>query len=378
MARVTEPSIDFEAEGLLGDTEGKAREARLDLLREMHEDGVSLDELRTAVEEDRLALLPVELVLTGEGPRYTREQVSEQSGVSEELLREQWRALGMPEPEAGAEVFTEDDVDAASRVKNMLELGVPPEEMLEISRLLGITMSQFAAANRNMAGRVFAKPDETEKEIGLRYAALQEHFAPLLAPVMAHVLKLHMREQIRNDVFAGAIGEGGGAQEIAVCFADLVGFTKLGERLEPTELGAVTSKLGELASGVASGPVRIVKLIGDAVMLVSAKPEPLLSAAIDLVEASAAEEEGFPLLRAGVAFGPALSRGGDYYGRPVNLASRITGVARPGSVLVDQALEERIEAGFDFSFAGERKLKGIHSAVKLFRARAAAQEEPAT
>lgn len=362
---------DFEEAGLLGGVEGKAREARIELLDELTEKGVPIEELKKAVEEERLALLPVELVLTGEGPRYTREQVSERSGVDDEFLAQQWRALGMPEPQPGADVFSEEDIEAAQRVKNILDLGVPEEELLEISRLLGISMSQFAAANRNMAGRVFAAPDDTEKEIALRYAALQQHFAPLLAPVMAHVLQLHMREQIRNDVFAGTLGEAGEAQEIAVCFADLVGFTKLGERLEPTELGAVTSKLGDLASGVASGPVRIVKLIGDAVMMVSAKPPALLKAAIRLVDASAAEEDEFPLLRAGVAYGQALSRGGDYYGRPVNLASRITGVARPGTVLVDEKLKDEIEDGFSWSFAGERQLKGIHSAPKLFRARVA-------
>jgi adenylate cyclase len=368
-------SVDFEAEGLLDGTEGKAREARLDLLRELHDDGVSLDDLRKAVAEDRLALLPVELVLSGEGPRYTREEVAKESGVETELLRRQWRALGMPEPQPGDAAFSEDDIEAAKRVKDILDLGVPEDELLEISRLLGITMSQFAAANRNMAGRVFSGPDDTEKEIGLRYAALQEHFAPLLAPVMGHVLKLHMREQIRNDAFAGALGEMDDAPEMAVCFADLVDFTKLGERLEPTELGAVTSKLGELASDVARGPVRIVKLIGDAVMLVSTRPEELLRAAIALVEASEAEEEGFPLLRAGVAFGPTVTRGGDFYGRSVNLASRITGVARPGSVLADEALKEKVgEEDFSWSFAGERKLKGVSSGVKLFRARIAQAE----
>jgi adenylate cyclase len=362
--------IDFEAEGLLKGTEGKAREARLELLRELQEDGVSLDDLRTAVAEDRLALLPVELVLSGQGPRYTRADVAEKTGIDIDFLRKQWRSLGMPEPAEEDEVFTEEDIEAAKRVKDILELGVPEDELLEISRLLGISMSQFAAANRNMAGRVFASPDDTEKEIATRYAALQEHFAPLLAPVMGHVLKLHMRDQIRNDAFAGAAGETTDAPEMAICFADLVDFTKLGERLDPTELGAVTSRLAELAGDVTGGGVRIVKLIGDAVMLVSTKPEPMLSAAIDLVEASAAEEEGFPLLRAGVTFGPTVSRGGDFYGRSVNLASRITGVARPGSVLADDDLKEAVgEDGFKWSFAGERKLKGISEAVKLFRAR---------
>ena len=80
-------------------------------------------------------------------------------------------------------------------------------------------------------------------------------------------------------------------------------------------------------------PVRLIKTIGDAAMLTSLEPEPLLDAALTLLDAAEAEAEDFPQLRAGIAIGPALSRAGDWFGRPVNLASRITQIARPGSLL---------------------------------------------
>jgi adenylate cyclase len=95
----------------------------------------------------------------------------------------------------------------------------------------------------------------------------------------------------------------------------------------------------------------------------------LLGAALDLVERSEAEGEGFPPLRAGVARGQALARAGDWYGRPVNLASRITGIAYPGSVLVSGEVRDGANGGYRWSFAGERRLKGIDGRVKLFRAR---------
>ena len=79
-------AIDFEAEGLLKGTRGKAREARKELLEELAADGVSLEDLRRAVEDDRLALLPVERVLEGDGGRYTAAEVAERSGVPEALL----------------------------------------------------------------------------------------------------------------------------------------------------------------------------------------------------------------------------------------------------------------------------------------------------
>ena len=92
----------------------------------------------------------------------------------------------------------------------------------------------------------------------------------------------------------------------------------------------MTGRLGELAAAVVEPPVRLVKMIGDAAMVVGPEPGPVVEAALALVEAAENEGEDFPLLRAGVASGQALARAGDWYGRPVNLASRITAIARPG------------------------------------------------
>jgi adenylate cyclase len=370
-------SIDFEAEGLLAGTEGEAREARLKLLRELAEDGVPLDELRRAVAEDRLVLLPVERVLAGSEPRYTREEVAELAGVDAELLAQQWRALGMPDPEEGEKAFGESDVESAKRVRVLRdELGIPDDEMLQVSRVIGMNMSQLAAASRGLGQRVFSNPGDSELEVARRFATIVEGLGPLLTPTLEYVLQLHLREQIRHDVFGDReISEGvESGREVAVAFADLVGFTKLGERLDPAELGDLTDRLGELAGDVARGPVRLVKLIGDAAMLSSNDPAELLDAALALVASSEEEGEGFPLLRAGVAFGRAVARAGDYYGRPVNLASRITSVARPGSVLCDEALHDAAGDAYRWSFAGARRLKGISGEVKLFRARSSVGE----
>jgi adenylate cyclase len=104
-------------------------------------------------------------------------------------------------------------------------------------------------------------------------------------------------------------------------------------------------------------------------MLVSTEAGPMTEAALRLVEASEEEGEAFPRLRAGIARGPALVQTGDYYGRSVNLASRITGIAKPGSVLVDLEAKAAAPEGFDYSFAGERRLKGFDSRFRLYRVR---------
>ena len=181
-------------------------------------------------------------------------------------------------------------------------------------------------------------------------------------------------EQIRRDVIGAAdlaSGELGATTEVSVCFADMVGFTKLGEEIAPEELGLVVGRLEEMATAVAEPPVRLVKTIGDAAMLVSTDAELMTDATLRLVEASEEEGEAFPSLRAGIARGPALVQSGDYYGRSVNLASRITGVAKPGSVLVDQAAKRAAPDAFDYSFAGERRLKGFEARCKLYRVRRA-------
>jgi len=364
-------AIDFEAEGLLQGTRGKAREARRELLEQLAADGVRLEDLRQAVEEDRLALLPVERVLDGEGRRFNAAEVAERGGVPEDFLRRNWLALGLPDP--GTEkAFTDADVDAAKRIAALRDAGLPDDGLLEVSRVIGLALAQVAAASRALvAGSILAEGG-TEAEVGRALAEQAQALGPMMGPLLEYVLNLHLREQVRSDVIGRAEISSGrlpGAQDVTACFADMVGFTKLGEDLAPEELGVLTGRLGELASEVAEPPVRLVKMIGDAAMLVSNDADAVLAAALDLVKRSESEGEGFPPLRAGLACGPALARAGDWYGRPVNLASRITAIAYPGSVLVSEDVRDAAPNGFRWSFAGERRLKGIEGRVRLFRAR---------
>ena len=290
-------AIDFEAEGLLEGTEGEAREARLELLQELADDGVPLEELRARRRRGPPGAAAGRAGAGRVGPRYTREELAEQAGVSLEFLQAQWRALGMPEPEEGEKAFGESDLEAAKRVKVLRDdLGIPDDELLAVTRVIGMNMSQLAAASRGLGQRVFSNPGDTEHEVAKRFATVVEGLGPLLTPTLEYVLQLHLREQIRHDVFGDReISEGvESGRDIAVAFADLVGFTKLGERLDPAEIGALTDRLGEIAGDVARGPVRLVKLIGDAAMLSSNDPGELLDAALALVAASEARGRGVP------------------------------------------------------------------------------------
>jgi len=370
------PGVDFEAEGLLDGLSGKAREARLALLEDLAEDGVPLEELKRAVEEDRLVLLPVERVFEEGTERYTAQEIAACAGLEYDFLVRLMRALGAPIPAGEERVYGEADLEAAKRAKLFLDAGLPEDGVLDTSRIIGISMANLADANRDLVGEVFTEPGVDERELAQRYAAAAQTMSPLLGETLLHAYRIHLREAIRQAVISEAeLAEGrlSGSDEVTIAFADLVGFTRLGESLEIEQIGELTGRLFTLASEAARPPVRLVKMIGDAAMFSSRETVPLLDSVVGLVDAAGNQE--LPSLRAGVAHGQALSRGGDWYGRPVNLAARITGFARPDTVVVAQdvmdAVESADENDFRFSFAGRRRFKGIEGEVPVHRVRRA-------
>jgi adenylate cyclase len=368
---------DFAAEGLLDGLDGGARASRERLLAELHADGEPLDALRRAVEEERLALLPVERVLGG-AARHTPREIAERTGVAVEDLQGARRAFGLPVAEADERVLSDHDLEAARHFRAALDAGLPLQELQDVNRVMGRSMAQVAAAMRQLVGSAFLEPGVTEHELSQRYVDAVDRLGPALAPTLTYLFSLHLRELLRTDAMGAATLESGalaGAQERAVGFADLVGFTRLGGSVPADELGRVARRLEVLADEHVPRPVRVVKSIGDAVLLVARDPAALVGAALRLVEAADAEGEDFPQLRAGLAFGETLERDGDVYGHSVNLASRITATARPGSVLGDAVLREHVgdDAGVRWSFAGARRLRGVPGEVKLYRARPAAE-----
>jgi len=294
-------------------------------------------------------------------------------GMELALLQRVAAAMGVPYPDPDERSLTEADLEAARRVKAFYDAGLPEDGILQVARTIGMGTARIAEANRELIIRTLMQPGDTERDLALRFAAAAETMLPVFEPILLHALRAHMLEQIRRDMIDTAelaAGEVTSA-EVAVCFADLVGFTKIGEQVETEELGLIANRLDELATAVAEPPVRLVKLIGDGAMLVSTDAGAMVGAALRMVEAAEDEGEEFPSLRAGVAHGSVHVQAGDYYGRTVNLASRLGGIARPGSVLVDSATKEAAGEAYEYSFAGERHLKGFESKTRLHRARRA-------
>jgi adenylate cyclase len=356
-----EENIDFAAEGLLDGLRDEQRAERLTLLQYLADDGVPLAELRRTTASGTLMFLPAERVISGRA-RYTAAEIAQRGEVAEDFLIAVRRAMGLPIAAPEEAVYTEADLEAV-RMRHLAHAaGISDDDILDLMRTLGRGLSQAAETMRTLTMRLVLEPGVSEHDLAQRYAYAASQLSPMLGPLVTNLLNLHLRHMAQSEAINAAERSGGQ-------LADLVGFTRLGEEVPPDELGRLAVRLEAIASEVAAPPVRLIKTIGDAAMLTSLEPEPLLDAALALLDAAEAEGDDFPQLRAGIALGPALSRAGDWFGRPVNLASRITSIARPGSLLAEREVRESARDAYRWSYAGERRLRGIREPVPLFRAR---------
>jgi adenylate cyclase len=361
----------YESAGLLDGCEGEARSERVGLLDQLFADGAPLDEVRGAIAEDRLVMLRVEQVLAGE-PKYTSAEIAARAGVSPEFWLKLRQAAGLGRPESDERVFSDHDLEAADLLARFLAAGMTQERLLEVLRVFGRGLAQGAHAVRAALSDVFLSAGVAEDELAARNAEAADQLLPLAGPLLQFLLRLHLLDQIRRDTITMSELRSArrlpGTRHVGVAFADLVGFTGLGERRTVHEVGEVATRLEELASDVVEPPVTLVKTIGDAVMLVASEEQPLVETALALVErADDHSGEGFPPLRAGVACGTAFNRSGDWYGRPVNLASRVTGAAPGGAVVCTAEVRDALGDRYRWTELGARQLKGIEGETALFR-----------
>lgn len=354
---------------------------RAELIAWLFEQGISAEEIDTSFAP---MLLPARRAVGDDGSYISARQISERSGLPIDQLIRYQHALGLPvEDDPDAPQFMRPDGDIAIHIKALLDHGIDPDQMLTVVRVLAEGLSNAAEVMRSAVLGAVLHPGATELEVAKRSQTLVDSVAPMLGPMIQDMLFLQLRHATETEaVNASERAEGlpvPGARDVAAAFADLVGFTRLGEELPPEDLEAMSNRLADLARDAAVAPVRFVKTIGDAVMFVSPDPAALLETVLNLTEA-AESDDLLPRLRAGITYGSAVSRAGDWFGSPINLASRVTSTARPGSVLVSAEAREQIgnDERFRWSYAGEKELRGIDNEVNLFRARRADPGEEST
>ena len=355
---------DFEP--LLEGLEGAEREARLDLLRRLHEDGCTFDELRDAAEAGRLPLLPVERLLARRRKHSMREAAAA-TDASDEFVEANQRSIGLPVPAPDEPVYDDDQVENLRVLRGLLDLGVPEEDVFVMGRILGQSSHRTAQAVVDVLLRALLRPGDTEADLALRLADLAEAMLPTLDRLTGAVLRLHLLDVIQREAVVRLEGDSGrlaGARDVTVAFADLAGFTALSDQLAIEDLGRIAGRFEELVTGVAEPPVRLVKVLGDGAMFAADDADALVSAQLELVAAAA--DEDLPPVRVGVAYGPALHSAGDWLGRTVNLASRLCAAAPPWTVLV--TAEVRDASALAFEPAGSYELRGLGEPVPAFRA----------
>ena len=339
-------------------------------------DGVGVETMRDAIDRDRLGLLLLERTLDPEDG-WSMTSICEHTGQDPEIVAKWFRALGRPvSADPDEAIYTDEDAEIAQRIEGYRGLGFTDEDMMPVVRAIGRGVLNMADALGSLIGEALLAAGEPEPETALRYAIEARRFAQQDALHLTHLVAVALADRIRSHAVAvegSSSGRLQGAQEMAVCFADLVGFTDLGENVSATELSEVAEQLAECATEVVTRPVRLAKTIGDAVMLVSSDPVALVRTAVALARQWADADDGRPAVRVGVANGIGVPHAGDWFGPPVNLASRVTTTARPGQVVVTAAVHDAVVAqiGEDVEFrwrvAAPRRFKGIRGAVRLYR-----------
>ncbi|MGW3964844.1 adenylate/guanylate cyclase domain-containing protein [Amycolatopsis sp. NPDC005003] len=278
----------------------------------------------------------LERVLLGGRRKYTRLEVAEKAGVPDERSRRLWRALGFATVRDDEVVFTDADVEAMRTADQLVQSGlIDPSIEVSVTRALGQHLSRLAEWQVDMLWQLIREQPElgrSERQV----TRLVDRLLPELEQVQNFVWRRHLAAYA-GRAFA-ASDEHLETRTEVVGFVDMVGYTRLTRQIGEDELSRVLDAFETLATEViAEHHGRVVKMIGDEVLFVADAPVDAAEIALTLTERTSADET-LPAVRAGLASGRILSRFGDVYGSVVNLAARLTSVARPGTILVDREL----------------------------------------
>ena len=307
---------DLEVSGLLDGLTGEVRSERAELVPWLLEQGITADEIRSSFAP---MLLPARRALGDDGTYLSAREIAERTGLDVDVLTRFQRASGLPHVEdPDAAVFMRPDGDTAVHIKRFIDHGIDPDMMLTVVRVLAEGLSHAAGGDaHHRTGCRDASRGHLSCRSPRPSQALVAEMAPLLGPMIQDMLMLQLRHALQTEaVNANERAAGAplpGARLVAAAFADLVGFTRLGETVPPEELEHLANRLADAAREVAVAPVRFIKTIGDAVMLVSTDTSALL------------RRHALPPGRHRGRRGPAAAAGGGGTGR--RSAAPVTGSA---------------------------------------------------
>jgi adenylate cyclase len=340
--------------------------------------GHSLQEIRRATDEGRLAFGYIEELLPPPRADYTLEQAAEETGLETALIERLYSTMGFSP--AALEHISEEDVQLLRYVAAVLESGFPLVAMLQITRVYGQALAQMADAEVRLFHLYVHEPLMRDGVPALQMAeemrGISRELLPLTSPIMDHIHQRFLAHFVEQDVIGHMETELGdqapdlGRLRVAIAFADLAGYTRLTEEVGEEEAVSAVERFVELVAHTLPEDARVVKTIGDEVMIVGSDASSLVDWAVGFQEIMVER----PLPRIGVHFGETLYRDGDYYGREVNQAHRVAARAAGGEVIVTRPVVEASGSHLVFERIGEVSLKGFTAPTELFLARPAEEE----
>ena len=279
----------------------------------------------------------LERLVLGGARRYTRVEVEERSGVARDRTERLWRALGFADVDDNAIVFTDADIEALKLIDGLVDAGlIDPTLEAGAARAAGQSLSRLAEWELGLLTQYAAKRLEdgadADEATVLGYA---ETILPMLERLHSYIWRRHIAA-LASPALAGSADVA--SHSLVVGFADLVGYTRLTRTLNETELEGLIERFESMAATVvATAAGRVVKTLGDEVLFVADDAATAATIGLGLLDAVDADGD-MPDLRIGMALGDVRSRFGDVYGPVVNIASRLTSVAKPGTIRVDREL----------------------------------------
>jgi adenylate cyclase len=347
------------------------------VIKRMRERGHSLKSIRQAIEEGRLAFGYIEELFPSDDRVYTHAEAARETGLEPALIERIVTALGWSQ--AQAELLSEEELHLLRYVAAVLSAGLPLVAMLQLVRVYGQAMAQVADAEVRLFHLYVHEPlmrsGSNNLEMAEEMLALTREVLPLSSPVMDQVHYRYLQHFVEQDVVGHmesdleSDGADLGRMRVAIAFADLAGYTRLTE--EEGELQAVDAveRFVEAVEVTLPEQARVIKTIGDEVMVVGSDPGALIDWAVGFQRLQSER----PLPRIGIHYGNALYRDGDYYGRDVNIAARVAARSAGGEVLVTRPVVEHGGAHLEFERIAEVKLKGFSEPTEIFVARQRAE-----
>jgi len=364
--------------GVIPDYRGRwtrAAAAHAQIVARLREQGHTLEDIKRAGEDGRLAFGYVDELFPPRSGTYTLAQVAAETGLEEALIERLWRALGFPS--WMLDHLGEEDVEALRYMAAVLEAGFPLVAFLQVLHVYGQALRQLADAEARLFRLYVHEPlirdNVPSVEMAEELGDLIQELLPQTTPLMVYLHRNFLRHFVEQDVIANMESELGdeetlGQLRVAIAFADLVGFVRFtAEEGEQEAVDLVETFVDSIADSLPRS-ARVVKNIGDGVMIVGNDPVALTDWAIGFQEGF--ERRSRP--RVAVHFGHTLYRDGDYFGGNVNLAARVVARAQAGEVLVTDPVVGAVGPRTDLVFEplGDVQLKGFSDATALYLARA--------